>query len=85
MFYVVVFHELIHYFYESLLNKTATILLIYITTACTFVNIAYIAGKPVEVQALHMTKIREYVEMPHSPKIKGRDQTLVKLQVLLPP
>lgn len=53
----------------------ATVLLIQVTTACEFVNIAYIAGKPV--------REGECVEMPHSLKFKGRGQILAKLQRLL--
>lgn len=66
-------------------SSNYTINIDHTTTTYKFVNIAYIAGKSVQVQALHITKLRVYVEMPHSPKIKGRDQILIKLQGLWPP
>lgn len=45
-----------------------------------------VVGKAVgEVQVLHVPKVREYVEMPPSLKVKGGGQILTKLQGLLPP
>lgn len=39
---------------------------------------AYVTGKPEgEVQALHVSKNREYIEIPHSLKVKGRGQILI--------